>query len=383
MSNNNPAGINGYGPKNYPPDDVLKAELLQYAKEGLTIVKRLECLKTTHDLIIGKSHLAELDKKFNIPTTQAILEIVASDHVQSKGIKSIKGDLANEGILIPQNFIHDVLVLHALEGLMLCFPGIKQIPHTPLATIGPNHQHYANRYEKLNAQALGMGGVKLDIYGIKDQWSSFILHLVVIPNSHLKTTAAHTFLDSVEKHGFVPVTFVTDKGSETGLMYSLQQGLHEAYAPDIDPTIFPSFLHLKSVHNTPIESLWNFMRKHTGMNFREEVQRGYMDSTFKLTILLHVLQAHLDKFVDWWNNHKIQLQKEKVNMSAPPAEDCHIHVDKYEIHVSHQEAMQWVDDKFDVQAQRAYAAIGSPSLSSVKHGWEIFSQMEQWMLLNV
>ena len=40
----------------------------------------------------------------------------------------------------------------------------------------------ASGHEKLNAQALGMGGVGLNIYGIKDQWSSFLLHLAVLAN---------------------------------------------------------------------------------------------------------------------------------------------------------------------------------------------------------
>ena len=45
-----------------------------------------------------------------------------------------------------------------------------------------------------------MGGVGLNIYRIKDQWSSFILHLVVIPNNRLATTIGHVYLDCVEKH---------------------------------------------------------------------------------------------------------------------------------------------------------------------------------------
>ena len=45
-----------------------------------------------------------------------------------------------------------------------------------------------------------MGGVGFNIYGIKNQWSSFILHLVVVPNNRLATTIGHVYLDCVEKH---------------------------------------------------------------------------------------------------------------------------------------------------------------------------------------
>jgi hypothetical protein len=67
-------------------------------------------------------------------------------------------------------------------------------------SIGPNHQHHANGHEKLNAQALNMGGIGLNIYGIKDQWSLFILHLVVVPNNRLASTIGHVYLDYVDKH---------------------------------------------------------------------------------------------------------------------------------------------------------------------------------------
>jgi len=38
------------------------------------------------------------------------------------------------------------------------------------------------------------------IYSVKDQWSSFILHLVVVPNTQLATTIEHVYLDYTEKH---------------------------------------------------------------------------------------------------------------------------------------------------------------------------------------
>jgi hypothetical protein len=89
-----------------------------------------------------------------------------------------------------------------------------------------------------------MGGVGLNIYGIKDQWSSYILWLVVVPNNRLAATIGHVYLDCVERykckanllllvifiHSYlcstvIPITFVTDKGSETGSIFAHQTGL--------------------------------------------------------------------------------------------------------------------------------------------------------------
>jgi hypothetical protein len=44
-----------------------------------------------------------------------------------------------------------------------------------------------------------MGGVGITIYGIKDQWSSFIVHLVAVPNNRLADTIGHVYLDAIEK----------------------------------------------------------------------------------------------------------------------------------------------------------------------------------------
>ena len=99
-----------------------------------------------------------------------------------------------------RDFIRNVLAIHAPEGLSRHFPGANRIRRSTLSSIGPNHQHHADGHEKLNAQALNMGGVGLNIYGIKDQWSSFILHLVVVPNNQFASTIGHVYLDCVEKH---------------------------------------------------------------------------------------------------------------------------------------------------------------------------------------
>jgi len=99
-----------------------------------------------------------------------------------------------------RDFIRNVLAIHAPEGLSQRFPGANQVRRSALVAIGPNYQHHADGHDKLNAQALAMGGVSLPIYGIKDQWSSLLLHLVVVPNNRLATTVGHVYLDSVEKH---------------------------------------------------------------------------------------------------------------------------------------------------------------------------------------
>jgi len=100
-----------------------------------------------------------------------------------------------------RDFIRNVLATHAPEGLGRRFPGANRIHRSALVSIGPNHQHHADGHDKLNAQALNMGGVGLGIYGIKDQWTSFLLSLLVVPNNRLACTIGHVHLDTIEKTG--------------------------------------------------------------------------------------------------------------------------------------------------------------------------------------
>jgi hypothetical protein len=56
-------------------------------------------------------------------------------------------------------------------------------------------------HEKVGSQALDMGGVVANIiYAGKDQISTFVLIMQVMPNVHLGNTIGHLFLDMVEDH---------------------------------------------------------------------------------------------------------------------------------------------------------------------------------------
>ena len=71
----------------------------------------------------------------------------------------------------------------------------------PLDCLGPWHQLHWDGHEKIGGQALDMGGVSLPIYAGKDQFSTFVPVMQVIPNVCLGNTIGHLFLDMVEDYG--------------------------------------------------------------------------------------------------------------------------------------------------------------------------------------
>lgn len=76
------------------------------------------------------------------------------------------------------------------------------IDRVPLDCLGPWHQ----------LQALDMGSVGLLIYAGKDQFSSFVPIMHVIPNVHLGDTIGRLFLDVIEENRctYSPFNFNTD-----------------------------------------------------------------------------------------------------------------------------------------------------------------------------
>jgi hypothetical protein len=83
------------------------------------------------------------------------------------------------------------------------------ITRVPLDCLGPWHQVHWDGHEKIGAQALNMGEVGLPVYAGKDQFSSFVPIMRVLPNVRLGNTIGHLFLDMVEEYGCTFYTFFT------------------------------------------------------------------------------------------------------------------------------------------------------------------------------
>jgi hypothetical protein len=122
------------------------------------------------------------------------------------------------------------------------FVGSKgAIDRVPLDCLGPWHQLHLDGHEKLGAQALEMGGLGLPIYAAKDQFSSFLLIMRVLPNVRLGNTIGHFYLDWVEEYGCkfhihgasqnliasvgTALQLTTDKGSEIWEMVKMHETL--------------------------------------------------------------------------------------------------------------------------------------------------------------
>jgi hypothetical protein len=106
-----------------------------------------------------------------------------------------------------------------------------------------------------------------------------------------------------------------------------------------------------------------------------------------------IIQLKLNEFVEYWNNHKIRTQRDKLLPSGfSPKYICdfpdrfgltkfgtsapqHL-VDalRQSIPKSREECYRWVPDEFETKAWEVYSHIGNPKLV-LTEGWAIFCQM--------
>lgn len=115
-----------------------------------------------------------------------------------------------------------------------------------------------------------------------------------------------------------------------------------------------------------------------------------------------LIQQELDKFRDYWNNHKIRKQAQKLMPSGHIPTDalcypilfggrsCLICVpeeaqmDMHNILTEEvgqcDKHLSWYSEDFHQEASVAYGAIGSPQLS-LGSAWEIFTMMAEKMSL--
>ncbi|KAH9831935.1 uncharacterized protein C8Q71DRAFT_714725, partial [Rhodofomes roseus] len=373
-----------------PDEEILKAALYRYSQERLPLPRRIKRLGHELQLDIGLTLLKNLNKHFGIPSsrkapkgvaaTQLVLNEMSEDSSGRRGIGAMQTHLAISGTPLPRRVIASF-------------------------ALGPMYEVHCDGHDKLGALALQMGGVALPIYGYKDKCSSVCIQLVIIPNNRKADVVGHTYCDWVSELGCIPLQLTFDKGSETGELYAMQTAFREVYAPEIDTTTYPPCHAMKSVHNTPIESFWHAFRQHTGRNLYAAIVRGKEDGIFHVNNELHeclfywiwpqIVQRELTDFRDYWNMHKLRVQRDKlmpsgttptdlwiapedyghVRISIPVPRDAVEAMRRERLPISRDEAFSWVDHEFATSAEQAYSSLGCPRLNK-DTAWEVFSRME-------
>ncbi|KAJ7264827.1 hypothetical protein C8J57DRAFT_1512195 [Mycena rebaudengoi] len=374
----------------HPEDSVLVDAFTRYSREnsgaGLSTKDQLVRLLHEFKLDIGKTKLFEIRKRLGIPTVknsrklrtdvetrQLVIDLKESDIAGGWGVNQVKGRLANAGVLIPRD-------------------SLRQILHNEF------DEEFENRFV----------GIHLPIYASKDQFAALVHDLVVMPNVRNGTAIAHYYLDLVERRGFIiSIQMTTDMGSEVNEAHKIHETLRDEVAPEYVPPAWPHGLKQSSTNNTPIEGFWRWLRAGSGHSTKTVLQEGAQTGIFIPNDDIHrqtfyslwvpLVQEELDTFRDYWNNHKLQKSKDKLNPSGSSplnmllnptsvvatARDCSIRVNPETVYRLREayggeeargKAFRFVSREFQAEADGVYVDLGCPTIS-LATGWGIFTQV--------
>ncbi|KAE9387552.1 hypothetical protein BT96DRAFT_948264 [Gymnopus androsaceus JB14] len=307
---------------------------------------------------------------------------------RNQGPNKISRMLTLEGQFIPRRVICYVIRQADPEGPAHQYPGRKKpIDHTPLVAQGTWQEHHGDGHEKLAKAALHMGPVSLPIYGYKDKWCSVLPFMRFIPDDQHADCIAHLYLDFVDEYG------------------------------EIDLSKHPAVVQLKSVHNTPIESVWHWFQQDVGQTLYLRITHGRDNDLFQPHNDLHIfgltvdalasvnrnlfnwiwppiVQDELNRFCKMWNLRVPRKQKDKIMPSGVTPLALWEHPECYggerfsipvpkeliaklrkEIKTPYEEAFAFVSPQFNEWANFIYHSLGCPEVDAAS-AWGLFSRME-------
>ncbi|KAJ6568161.1 hypothetical protein B0H10DRAFT_2199975 [Mycena sp. CBHHK59/15] len=368
----NESGHNGHYNGTRPPDAVLGPALREYSRKSLPLNQRLEYLFKDFDYKIGLTTLKKLNRKFDVPTVKkpppahiasTLVAAVTMNNISSRnGPCTVQTQISlQDGVKIPRDTVRQIMSDIDPDGAETRFPGRRRLPKQRghLTDTAVYYELHFDGHEKLNFKALRMGPVGIDIYGARFAKDGVFFQATV------------------------------DGGSETGEMYAAHLALRQHCMPEISLEDAPAFVVLKSTDNIPIESSWHLFTNYVGLDIKQVLLLGKSHNYFIPGIQLHVdlfnclwpkiVQLSLDNFVEYWNNHKIRNQRNKLLPSGfspnyvsdfpekfgltyfgVPAPQHLVDALRENIPKSREECYRWVTDEFEAKAWEVYHGIGAP-----------------------
>ncbi|KAJ7166278.1 hypothetical protein C8R46DRAFT_990880 [Mycena filopes] len=339
------------------------------------------------------------------------MDLKEGDPAGGWGVTQTKGRLANAGVLIPRDTVRQILHDEFDHEFDARFVGKKKnLKHRiALKALGPYHQEHSDGHEKMSSQGLDIGaGIHLPIYASKDQFSAFLYTLVLMPNVRNGNAIAHYYLNLVEDRGFlISMQLTTDMGNEVNEMHKIHEALRDEVAPEFVPPQWPHSVKQSSTDNTPIEGFWRWLRNGEGHSTKQTIQDGAATGNFLPHDAIHrqtfywlwvpLLQEGLDRYREYWNNHKLSGSKGKLNASGSSPRNMLINPksavasavnvsirvnpdsvrrlrEAYGGAAAQDKAFRFVSQEFAAEADAAYMDIGCPEII-LTTAWSVFQKV--------
>ncbi|EJD48198.1 hypothetical protein AURDEDRAFT_113053 [Auricularia subglabra TFB-10046 SS5] len=391
----NPAGKNQWGGSWLKRVPELPEKIQRYLNLGKTqaaIVIELRrdlhgtgpSLKTVQNII--REHGLTTSRRPQCTAEEAgayIIKEIENDEVRRTGYRTIHENLRREGVHMPRDFVETFLRAHEPEKVDARYVDAGEKLHTAILTSpGPNAEWSCDGHDKLIPE------MNIGIWGGIDKFSRRIVGYFAVPTYKTADLTRALYLRLVKQEHGIPFQLSLDKGSETGQAAAIQTVLRLNF--DVhDIEVYPAHRGLQSTKNITVERGWRPLFSRCLQNILVCWMQGKHAGTYHPENEVHqqiarwvwgqVVQHELDRYVESWNNHRIRKQKRtKLPSGGTPndffyspwdynGQNFLVRVDASLIDDMLDEytppnLYQWASPPIQEHCERAYGALGSPTL---------------------
>jgi len=306
-------------------DQNMKEDLKRYVQQNLKRKEILDCMKLDYAMYTWSiSTLARRLKYFDIHYIDWNVALSAVTNAVKKelegpgkllGYRAMNQKPRTEhGICVPRRLVCDVMFTADPQGMEARSVKKKRNkPKQPFMSNGPNWTLSLDGHDKL----MGFQNCTfpIAIYGCLDTFSRKILFLKVWDGNSDPKIIGNFYLQYLVESKTLPCYLRLDRGTETGVMGSIQCFLRQHQGDLTDPT--DAIIYGPSTSNK-IERWWRDLHERMEKDIKAILLCLLESHTYDPTnerdrklmsyLFIPVVQRECDLFVKIWNSHRIRQQ---------------------------------------------------------------------------
>ena len=306
--------------------DLMEVKIRYYFGKNYQYKTILALLEKFHDITISKRTLLNklkdygLCRRRNVVDQDRLKECIQQEldgSGQLLGYRAMWRRLQSKyAMQVPRLAVQTLLREMDPEGSRL--RQAKRLRRRNYLNPGPNYCWHADGYDKLKPYGF-------PIHGCIDGFSRRILWLEIVRSNNDPNVVGNLFLNCVNDLQFCPTVLRTDRGTENGIMATIQCFLRRNHTDSLSEV--KAHRYGSSHSNQRIEAWWAMLRKSWSswwMNFfKNLVARGVLDTSNQLHLqclcfcFTGIMKQALHEIKESWNCHYVRKSRYHTPAGIP------------------------------------------------------------------
>ena len=305
---------------NPPPPNASPEEIVNYChSNALTVMETMAYFLFVCHTFVSKRTIERIKRRLSLrsyrnesPIREIINKIMdlQMNGYGDLGYKSMWHILNTQiGIRVTEKHIR--LIMRALSNQVIN-PHRRALHRRQYINPGPNYTVHVDGYDKLKPYGIAIHG------GICGFSRKILWMKAAYSNNDPKIIVAY-YVEFIKRYSRIPRLVRADRGTENSILRDLQMTLRYNHTDDMAGLW--SFQYGRSTANQRIEMIWSFLSKFFTNYWRnvfcDLIDDGSFDNTNNIHrevlryCFMHLVQAHLNTFVTYWNSHRIRRQRNR------------------------------------------------------------------------